>query len=28
VEESRPGSILRTISHATLLLDKDSASLL
>ena len=28
VEESRPGSILRTISHATLLLDQDSASLL
>ena len=28
VDESRPGSILRTISHATLLLDQDSASLL
>ncbi len=28
VEESRPGSILRTISHATLFLDQDSASLL
>ena len=28
VEESRPGSILRTISHATLMLDQDSASLL
>ena len=28
VEESRPGSILRTVSHATLLLDQDSASLL
>lgn len=28
VEKSRPGSILRTISHATLLLDQDSASLL
>ena len=28
VDESRPGSILRTISHATLLLDPDSASLL
>ena len=28
VAESRPGSILRTISHATLLLDQDSASLL
>ena len=28
VEESRPGSNLRTISHATLLLDQDSASLL
>ena len=27
VEESRPGSILRTISHATLLLDQDSALL-
>jgi len=28
VAESRPGSILRTISHATLLLDQDSAALL
>lgn len=28
VDESRPGSILRTVSHATLLLDQDSASLL
>ena len=28
VDESWPGSILRTISHATLLLDQDSASLL
>lgn len=28
VNEFRPGSILRTISHATLLLDQDSASLL
>jgi glucosamine-6-phosphate deaminase len=28
VNESRPGSILRTISHATLMLDQDSASLL
>jgi glucosamine-6-phosphate deaminase len=28
VDESRPGSILRTIPHATLLLDQDSASLL
>lgn len=28
VDESRPGSILRTISHATLLLDQDSAALL
>ncbi len=28
VAESRPGSILRTISNATLLLDQDSASLL